>query len=82
MQRGRLLRSSKLSPVGTAESSPGRQSWVFIPTETNPAGTTENVPERQSWETLTLQSPANPGLPSLCRNSKIDLESDPGPEGR
>jgi hypothetical protein len=29
-----------------AESSPGRQSWVYIPTETSPEGTTENAPGR------------------------------------
>jgi hypothetical protein len=32
--------------------------------KTSPVGTAENAPGRQSWETLTLQSPANPGLPS------------------
>jgi len=41
--------NSAISPEGTAESSPGRQSWVYIPTETSPAGTTENAPGRQSW---------------------------------
>ena len=37
---------------GTAESSPGRQSWVYIPTETSPAGTAETAPGRQSWVNL------------------------------
>jgi hypothetical protein len=42
----------ELSPEGTAESSPGRQSWVYIHTATSPAGTTENAPGRQSWVKL------------------------------
>ena len=42
----------RTSPVGTAESSPERQSWVYIPTETSPVGTAENIPGRQSWANL------------------------------
>src|SRR6202012_2920181 len=33
---------SRTSPVGTAECSPGRQSWVAITTRNSPAGTTES----------------------------------------
>src|SRR5277367_2751456 len=39
----------KLSPVGTAENSPGRESWVGLSTAISPVGTTENAPGRQSW---------------------------------
>jgi hypothetical protein len=42
-----------ISPEGTPESSPGRKSWVCIPTETSPEGTAENSPGLQSWATLT-----------------------------
>jgi hypothetical protein len=52
--------TKRKSPEGTAESSPGRKSWVYIPTETSPAepalslskGTTENAPGRKSWVNL------------------------------
>ena len=37
------------SSKGTAESSPGRQSWVYFATETSPEGTAENAPGRESW---------------------------------
>ena len=59
---------SKLSPVGTAENSPGRQSWVGLSTAISPEGTTENDPGRQSWvhwkhTGMRWQSPkANPIL--------------------
>src|SRR6202012_1195607 len=33
---------SRTSPVGTAECSPGRQSWVAITTRNSPGGTAEN----------------------------------------
>jgi hypothetical protein len=42
----------ELSPEGTAESSPGRQSWVGMTTRNSPEGTAENVPGRQSWDLL------------------------------
>src|SRR5580692_6837482 len=35
---------TKLSPVGTAENSPGRQSWVSHVPTSSPVGTAENVP--------------------------------------
>ena len=44
-----------IGPAGTAESSPGRQSWVYISTKTSPAGTVENAPGRQSWGTWTAR---------------------------
>jgi hypothetical protein len=45
----------EISPAGTAENSPGRQSWVHKLTETSPAGTAENAPGRQSWVTWTTR---------------------------
>ena len=46
--------NSTLSPAGTAESSPGRQSWVDLTrTKLVPLGTTECSPGRQSWVNLT-----------------------------
>src|ERR1700744_4906742 len=45
-------RRSRTSPVGTAECSPGRQSWVAITTRNSPGGTAQNVPGRQSWVNL------------------------------
>ena len=35
---------STLSPVGTAESSPGRKSWVSKVPTSSPEGTAENIP--------------------------------------
>src|ERR1700734_3004455 len=43
--------SLQMSPVGTAESSPGRESWVEVRETTSPAGTAENAPG------------CNPGVP-------------------
>src|ERR1700683_626437 len=43
------------SPVGTAENSPGRQSWVGLSTAISPVGTTENEPGRQSWVNWTTR---------------------------
>jgi hypothetical protein len=44
---------SAFSPVGTAEKSPGRESWVEFEKRPSPAGTTENDPGRQSWVVWT-----------------------------
>ena len=49
---------SKLSPVGTVENSPGRQSWVGFKRTTSPAGTAENMPRRNPGQA----SPVPAGL--------------------
>jgi hypothetical protein len=50
---GRL--TAAISPVGTAENDPGRQSWVRLTTAISPVGTAENSPGRQSWVNWTTR---------------------------
>src|SRR6202044_2067708 len=47
--------SLQMSPVGTAECSPGRESWVRFEKRPSPAGTAENAPG------------CNPGLPPTLK---------------
>ena len=58
---------SKLSPAGTAESaesSPGRKSWVNKRSARSPVRDDENVPGRKSW------AASQPSLRSVC-HSKV-----------
>src|ERR1700734_1126058 len=52
--------SLQMSPVGTAESSPGRESWVEVRETPSPAGTAENAPG------------CNPGLPPTLKWTMSD----------
>ena len=54
----------RTSPVGTAESSPGRQSWVAETNRISPEGTAENVPVRVLGRLLP-----NRGIFDLSRDS-------------
>jgi hypothetical protein len=47
---------SQFSPVGTAESSPGRESWVEFEKRPSPAGTAENTPGCNPGEPPALES--------------------------
>jgi hypothetical protein len=70
LKRNQLSGCIGTSPEGTAENSPGRQSWVYIRTATSPEGTAENAPGCQSWGTSTARecywqsSKANPSSPA------------------
>src|ERR1700722_14768558 len=44
-----------ISPVGTAESSPGRSPGYGFSIAISPEGTTENDPGRQSWVNSTTR---------------------------
>src|SRR6202044_3997114 len=52
--------SLQMSPVGTAESSPGRESWVEVRETPSPAGTAENAPG------------CNPGVPPTLKWTMSD----------
>jgi hypothetical protein len=55
------LREVNQSPAGTAELSPGRQSWVGLKTGSSPAGTAENHRQHR----ITAFQPPLPGLDHL-----------------
>ena len=71
-----------ISPEGTTENSPGRESWVQPRSSISPVGTTENSPGRESWvKPQSSISPAGTTENSPGRESWVQPQSSISPVG-